>query len=182
MTATTTGHYQRCDHSGQADRCGHRQPARGGRPEIPLGTLTNLVQPSHLTPRSATQSSRVVRYLRDIRGMIFRRSIKLGVSTAGHGRRASKPDSDLENRQRVGTLHSSVCQVASRKSASNTIGRRHPIGQFTRLRLVRASQRRGKGTGMTDGTNPLAKAMITTEVIEVTTTGTGPAVTPAARR
>jgi hypothetical protein len=35
---------------------------------------------------------------------------------------------------------------------------------------------------MTDGTNPLAKAVITAEAIEVTTTGTGPAVTPAARR
>lgn len=32
---------------------------------------------------------------------------------------------------------------------------------------------------MTDGTSPLAEAVITAEVIEVTTTGTGPAVTPA---
>lgn len=32
---------------------------------------------------------------------------------------------------------------------------------------------------MTDGTNPLAEAVITAEVIEVTTTGTGPGVKPA---
>ena len=51
-TTATTGHYQRSDHRGQAGRRGHRQPARRGRPEIPCGTLTDLVQPSHLTPRT----------------------------------------------------------------------------------------------------------------------------------
>jgi hypothetical protein len=48
-----------------------------------------------------------------------------------------------------------------------------PLGQFARLRQVLAWQRRTKGAGMTDVTNPLAEAVLTAEVVQV------PAVTLA---
>lgn len=41
VTATTAGQHYGGDHRDQGDRCHHRHPTAGGRPEIPLGTLAD---------------------------------------------------------------------------------------------------------------------------------------------
>lgn len=50
MAATPAGQHHRGESSNETSRCHqhHHQPAPGGKPEIPLGTLADLVQPSHL--------------------------------------------------------------------------------------------------------------------------------------
>jgi hypothetical protein len=57
MAATPDGQHHRGEGRNQASRCHQHPPAPGRQPDIPLGTLADLVQPSHLLRRARRDPS-----------------------------------------------------------------------------------------------------------------------------